>query len=46
VYENGYATFKGTVSFDYSFEDGEKEKDDHTIACDVALKVFYVPTEN
>lgn len=45
-YEEGYATFKGTVSFDYSFEDGEKEKDDKTIACDVALKVFYVPTEN
>ena len=46
VYEDGYATFKGTVSFDYSFEDGEKEQDDHTIACDVSLKVFYVPTEN
>ena len=46
VYEDGYATFKGKVSFDYSFEDGEKEKDDKTIACDVSLKVFYVPTEN
>ena len=46
VYEDGYANFKGTVSFDYSLTDGEKEKDDHTIACDVSLKIFYVPTEN
>ena len=45
-YEEGYANFKGTVSFDYSFEDGEKEQDDHIIACDVSLKIFYVPTEN
>lgn len=45
-YEDGYANFKGTVSFDYSFEKGEKEQDDHTIACDVSLKIFYVPTEN
>ena len=45
-YEEGYATFKGTVSFDYSLTDGEKERDDHTIACDVSLKIFYVPTEN
>ncbi len=45
-YEYGYANFKGTVSFDYSFENGEKVQDEHSVACDVSLKVFYVPTEN
>lgn len=45
-YEDGYANFKGTVSFDYSLTDGEKEQDDKTVSCDVSLKVFYVPTEN